>query len=80
MLGFMTRPVMDNFKPFAVENLPAIRALRLTDLSDPDKSMRRQKSRSPAAKGPRLDKRTKAVLDGLDPATRKILEAMMGKK
>ena len=75
----MTRPVMDNFRPFAPEWLSDIRMARLRDLSNPDKP-RRKKGQKAAPKGPRLDARAKQVVAGLDPETQRILQNLLGKK
>ena len=80
MLGFpaMSLPVIDNFEPFRVEHLAAIRSARITDLSDPDYG-RKTKKRS-GLKGPRLDMRAKKVIAGLDPETQRILQQLLAKK
>ena len=73
----MSRPVMDNFIPFAVENLTAIRELRYLELSRTEPPVK--KGRKTQAKGPRLDARAKQVVAGLDSETQRILAKLMGK-
>ena len=70
----MTRPVMDNFTPFTLESLSTIRMLRIQDLSEPNKPMKRK---SPPAH--KLDRKTQQILEGLDPETQRILQALMKK-
>ena len=75
-MGFMTRPVVDDFRPFSLDRLDDIRIRRFRDLTERPIKLREKT----AAQKPTLTKQSDQIIAGLDPATQAILQKLMGKK
>lgn len=82
----MTKPVLDKMTPFSLERVPLIRAERARaivafhEAREAKRTRRKTGGGKGRPSGPRLDSKAQAVLAGLDPATRALVEKALTQK